>query len=157
MPYLIDGHNLIGQMRGLRLDDPDDEAKLVERLKGFMMRKRKRCTVIFDAGLPGGPSRALSTSDVTVIFAPHGTPADALLLRRIRDARDPGKWWVVSGDQQIVQVAQRRRMKVIAPRAFAAELEAPPMPDDDDPNPHLSPEDVEEWLNLFRKGKDEKS
>ena len=33
MLYLIDGHNLIGQMPGLSLDDPHDEAKLVERLK----------------------------------------------------------------------------------------------------------------------------
>ena len=56
MPLLIDGHNLIGrgQLPGLRLDDPDDEAKLVTRLRAYCARARKRATVVFDRGLPGG-------------------------------------------------------------------------------------------------------
>jgi hypothetical protein len=33
MPFLIDGHNLIGALPDLDLDDPDDEARLVERLQ----------------------------------------------------------------------------------------------------------------------------
>jgi len=33
MPYLIDGHNLIAQMPGFSLSDPDDEARLVLRLR----------------------------------------------------------------------------------------------------------------------------
>ena len=29
---VIDGHNLIPKIPGLRLDDPDDEMKLIEKL-----------------------------------------------------------------------------------------------------------------------------
>ena len=54
MPILIDGHNLIGRLPDLRLDDPDDEAKLVLRLRAYAARTRKRITVVFDQGLPGG-------------------------------------------------------------------------------------------------------
>lgn len=155
MPYLIDGHNLIGQMRGLRLDDPDDEAKLVQALKGFMMRHRKRCTVYFDAGLPGGPDRQLSSRDVKVVFAPGGTAADALIVREISKKPDPNNWTVISGDQAIVSEAQRRGMKVIDSRTFARDLEAAHVPDDADPNPHVSPDEIERWLRMFGEGEND--
>ena len=35
MPYLIDGHNLIACLPDISLDDPNDEAQLVNKLKGF--------------------------------------------------------------------------------------------------------------------------
>ena len=60
MPLLIDGHNLIGRLPDLRLDDPQDEAKLVARLRVYHARTGKRVTVVFDRGLPGGRSRELS-------------------------------------------------------------------------------------------------
>ncbi len=146
MPYLIDGHNLIGQMPGLSLDDPHDEAKLVERLKGFMARTGKRCTVIFDGGLPGGYSRDLSTFSVQAVFAHSGTTADAIILERIRSARDPGELVVVSADQQIVEAALRRRMSVLSPAVLARQMNAP---DKRDPDPHLTPDEIQEWLDLF--------
>lgn len=149
MPYLIDGHNLIGQIPGLDLTDPHDEAKLVERLKSYMGRKRKRCTVIFDGGLPGGRSRDLSTASVKVVFAHGGTDADAIIMERIRNVRDPGSLAVVSADHAIVDAARRRRITVIAPAAFAHEMVAPIVPDDTDPNPHISPGEVNQWMALF--------
>ena len=39
MPFLIDGHNLIGRMPGISLDDPDDEARLVAQLRAFCARE----------------------------------------------------------------------------------------------------------------------
>ncbi|MBN1967224.1 MAG: NYN domain-containing protein [Anaerolineae bacterium] len=150
MAYLIDGHNLIGRIPDLRLDDPNDEAKLVERLKRFASRTGKRCVVVFDRGLPGGLSRGLSSGGVQVVFAHGGTTADAIILERIHDARDPGQWVVVSADREIVEEAARRRMRVMPPGEFAAALDAPAaVPDDADPNPRVSPEDVEKWLWEF--------
>jgi uncharacterized protein len=149
MPYLIDGHNLIGKIPDLSLTDPHDEAKLVERLKSFMARKRNRCTVVFDGGLPGGRSRDLSTYSVQVVFAHGGTNADRIILERIRATRDSGKLIIVSADREITDVAQRRRMRVIAPTAFADEMQAASVPDDSDPNPHVTPAEVAEWLALF--------
>jgi hypothetical protein len=147
--YLIDGHNLIAHVPGLSLDDPHDEAKLVERLKSAMGRRRQRCVVIFDAGLPGGLSRDLSTSSVTVIFAHAGTTADAIILERIRNARDPGSLIVVSADREIVTAAARRPMRVIRPAEFAATFTAPKTPHDDTPDVRLTPGEVDEWLRLF--------
>ena len=88
MPFLIDGHNLIGRLPDLHLDDPDDEAKLVARLRTFCARTGKRVTVVFDYGLPGGYSRELSGGGVEVVFAPAGRTADGILGERVRLARD---------------------------------------------------------------------
>jgi len=156
LPYLIDGHNLIGHIRDLRLDDPHDEAKLVERLKRYMARKRKRCTVVFDAGLPGGPSRELSSSSVRVVFAHGGTTADAIILERIRAVRDPGSLIVISADRAITAAAARRKIAVLAPGTFAAALDALDTPDEDDPNPHVSPDEVARWLRIFGAEPDDK-
>jgi predicted RNA-binding protein with PIN domain len=147
MPYLIDGHNLIGHLPDLSLSDPHDEAKLVGRLKRAMMHKHKRCVVVFDAGLPGGVSREFSTAAVQVIFARGGTTADAIILERIRNTRDPGSLIVVSADQDIVQAATRRHIRVITPQAFAAELDTLAVTDKSDP--HLTPDELDAWLDLF--------
>lgn len=149
MIYLIDGHNLIGQMPDMSLDDPHDEAKLVERLKQFAARTGKRCTVVFDGGLPGGWSRDLSTYSVRAVFAHSGTSADAILLERIRTARDPGSLVVVSADHQIVEAALRRRISVISPAVFARQMNAPAVLDKRDSDPHLTPSEIQEWLDLF--------
>ena len=156
MPYLIDGHNLIARMPGLSLDDPHDEAKLVERLKSFMGRQGKRCTVVFDSGLPGGLSRDLSTHSVQAVFAHSSTTADAIILERIRTARNPSDVIVVSADQEIVEAAQRRRMRVISPDEFAHEMDSSTVPGEDQHDPHLSPGEIDEWLALFGGEPDEK-
>jgi hypothetical protein len=149
LPYLIDGHNLIGQLRDLSLDDPHDEARLVERLKSFTARKGARCVVVFDGGLPGGPSRDLSTPSVQVVFAHSGTSADAIILARIGRLRDPDNWTVVSADRTIVEAAERRRMRVLLPAGFIQTLAAPAAPNDRNSDPHLTPGEIDEWLALF--------
>lgn len=149
MPYLIDGHNLIRQIPGLGLDDPHDEAKLVERLRSVMARKRTRCTVVFDGGLPGGLSRDLSTHSVQAVFAHGGTTADRIIIERIRQARNPASLIVVSADREILQEAERRGARAMSPAAFVAEMETPEVRSDTDPNPRVSPSEVERWLRIF--------
>lgn len=157
MPFLIDGHNLIGQMTDLSLEDEHDEVELVLRLRGYHARTRKKITVIFDHGLPGGPSQ-LSSSGVRVIFASNGTNADRLIARRIRKHKRPQMLTVVTSDSDLVQFAHRYNAKVVSSKAFANQLQhtkilpnAPASPDTDE-DPVLSEEEVEEWLRLFQEG-----
>lgn len=156
MPYLIDGHNLIGQLPGLSLDDEHDEAKLVERLKGYMLRHRRRCTVVFDGGLPGGPSRTLSSSSVRVIFAHGGTNADRIIRERIGHIPDPRNWTIISADHEILSAARGRHMRIVRPADFARELDAPPIPTDPGggaaADVRLSPGEVDDWLRIFGAG-----
>ncbi len=155
MPYLIDGHNVIGQTPGLSLDDPDDEAKLVALVRRFCLRERRKATIIFDGGLPGGLSQ-LSNSDVTVIFASdRHTIADDLLLNRIRAERNPGGLIVVSSDQKIADAARQRRMKVESARGFAQRLTKAAKSGGSTPEKErgLSKDEVAEWEALFGRKK----
>jgi predicted RNA-binding protein with PIN domain len=151
MPLLIDGHNLIGRLPDLRLDDPDDEARLVARLRTYAARTRKRVRVVFDRGLPGGRSHELSGGGVEVVFASTGRTADSILCERIRRSRDPHGLTVVTSDQQVIAAAQARGARVMRSEEFASLLSAPPTADtgDERKDVHLSSEEVEEWLALF--------
>ena len=152
MPYLIDGHNLIGQLPDISLDDPNDEALLVQKLAGFFARARQKCVVIFDAGLPGGASR-LSTHGVKVVFASHLSSADQVILERIRKTRDPARWTVVSSDHHVLNVARQRKMNTLRAPEFAALLRRPmpsPKPGlDEAVDTHLSDEEIDDWMRLF--------
>lgn len=154
MHYLIDGHNVIAQLPDISLDDPDDEAKLVIRLRSWAAGKRKRqVTVYFDGGLPGGEARQLSTSQVKVVFASVGRTADQLLVERINKLSNPGAYTLISSDREILAVAPRG-LRLMSAEAFVSELVsldrlAEKVSEEGSEEPTLSPEDVAEWMALF--------
>ncbi len=157
MHYLIDGHNLIGKLPDISLDDPNDEVELILRLKSWAAASRKRkVTVYFDGGLPGGVEQRLSTSDIKVIFAPEGRTADSLIIKRIRKLQNPAEYTLVTSDQQIIAAAQKRRLPHLRSEDFAEKMgrdkqkrAAPPpsLPETDDPK--ISENEVAEWLAIF--------
>lgn len=155
MPYLIDGHNLISHLPDLDLADPHDEAKLVLKLRGFCARTRKKITVIFDEGLPGGTS-GLTTHSVKVIFASSKRQnADTLIRQRIAKTRDAKNWTLVSSDNEVLDSARMHGMKGMKAADFADLLTRK-----NDPRPHrginpnvfVSPGEVAEWLAVFGDG-----
>ena len=151
MTYLIDGHNLIGQLPDISLDDPNDEALLAQKLAGFAARTGKKCVVVFDYGLPGGSSR-MSTRAVQVVFASGRSSADRVMMERINKVPDPNGWIVVSSDHDVLATARKRRMSTLRSDEFAVLLEAPPKPVVDAgeaSDVHLSAQEVDEWLDLF--------
>lgn len=162
MHYLIDGHNLIGQLTDIDLADPDDEAKLVLRLRQWIASGRKReVTVIFDHGLPAGRWRAMSNKHLKAIFASQDNSADELLIGRINKVQDPKAYTLISSDQQVLQAAKKRRMPYMDAETFGKQLDKaePPLnelqeqdisggkPDD------LTEEEIAEWLSIFDDSK----
>jgi uncharacterized protein len=152
MPYLIDGHNLIGQMPGLSLADPDDEQKLVVLLRAFLMRTRKKGTVIFDNGQPGGASH-WSNSVLTVVFSRPSGSADDLIRRRLSSAKNPRELIVVSSDQAVTQAAQAARARVQGAAEFARQMTKQPLTPQEKQDGVLTKDEVVEWEKLFKKGR----
>jgi uncharacterized protein len=149
MPFLIDGHNLIGHMPGLRLDDPDDEQKLIELLRAYLARARKTGTVFFDQGLPGGAGK-WSTSSLEVKFIPRPKIADEAIADRLRKAHNPRGLTVVTSDAEVARVAKHVGALVRDAAAFARDvLTVPRAPEQKQTG--LSPAEVEEWEALFAK------
>lgn len=151
MPYLIDGHNLIGHTTGLRLDDPDDEQKLIEKLRAYLNRENKTGTVIFDKGLPGGAGK-WSNNILEVRFAPHPKTADDLIRERVMKEKNPRGLIVVTADRD-VQIAARRAGAAVKHAAeFAREMLAPPL-GTSKKETGLTKDEVEAWEKEFLKGK----
>jgi predicted RNA-binding protein with PIN domain len=106
--------------------------------------------VVFDRGLPGGRSQALSSGRVEVVFAPTGRNADRVLMERIRRNRNPRGLTVVTSDREVIAAAQARGARVVRAEAFVSELDpSPAPPGTGKPDLRLSPEQVEKWLELF--------
>jgi hypothetical protein len=149
MPVLIDGHNLIGRLPDVGLDDPDDEAQLVSQLQAYAARTGKRVTVIFDRGMPGGHS-ALSSSRVEVVFAPTGQNADGILRERIAHSRNPRGLIVVTSDLEVIKAAEGRGARVVHSEDFVGRLQATRIRKRGvKQRGRLSEEEVEEWMELF--------
>lgn len=156
MHYLIDGHNLIAHMDDIDLSDPDDEAQLIMRLRQWVAAGRKRrLTVYFDAGLPGGRSPHFSGGPVEVIFASSGQEADDLLRHRIRRVHNPPEYTLVSSDRAVQAAAAKRKMPLLDSGAFAAALaleaqqRSQPAAEPEADELALSAEEVAEWLEMF--------
>lgn len=149
MPYLIDGHNLIGKLPGLHLSDMEDEQKLVELLEEFCQRSgQKKAEVFFDNAAPGQSGARVGTR-VTARFVRAGLTADAAIashLRRLGNAA--ANWTVVSSDQAVQAAARRARARVEPSEEFARLLLTIPAaskPED----PQLSANEVDDWLKTF--------
>ncbi len=156
MPFLIDGHNLIGAMPDLSLGDPDDEARLVERLQRLALRTGRRITVIFDRGAPAGVSASLSRGSVTVRFAPREATADDLLIRQIQAERNPRGLIVVSSDRGVREAARRRGAQAWSAAEFLAYmrrhlegLTPSSMAEEDKPD-RVDEAELERWLRWFQ-------
>ena len=155
MPLLIDGHNLIGYLSSIALEDPDDEEQLIRLLISYRARTGKSITVVFDPGSLFALPRNSRHGGVEVVFAPHRTTADEIILRRLRRAQDRRGWQVVTSDQKLAEEVAQLGARVSDAGSFAAELGPAPGVLDDSKGRAPSPEEVESWLALFEEGRGE--
>jgi predicted RNA-binding protein with PIN domain len=148
MPYLIDGHNLIGALPDIRLDEEDDETRLIERLAAFCRKKQKQVEVYFDKAAPGRAGK-FRLGAVTAIFVTSGSTADAAIARRLDQlGRTARNWIVVTSDNAVQSAARSARARIVSAQAFSVELDAV---DSRDPGEEIKFEDdeVDAWLRLF--------
>jgi hypothetical protein len=151
MPYLVDGHNLIPQL-GLRLDSFDDEMALVARLQEFCRLRRTRVEVYFD-GAPAGQTGPRKFGAVTAHFVRQGATADAAIEARLaRLGREARNWSVVSSDGRVQQAARAVHAEAVPGGEFAARMRAAAVERSKtgEAGGGLNPEEIEEWLTMFR-------
>jgi hypothetical protein len=151
MPYLVDGHNLIPFIPGLRLSDPEDEAELIALLRAFCLRERTRLTVYFDRGLLGAGSLP-GGAGVTVRFIrPPRTADDAIAAHLERRGGEARNWTVVSSDREVQRSARSAGARRVGSAAFARRLlPGPVQMDPEKPEAAGDTEDVRYWERRFR-------
>ena len=154
MPYLIDGHNLIPKV-GLRLDDPDDELKLVAILQKFARLKRQQVEVYFD-GAPTGQAGTRKLGTIRAHFVHLGQSADNAIRARLNKMTGDAKnWIVVSSDREVQSSARVVRAQYISAEEFVKSLSAAlnSAPKANTAEKKISPAEVDEWLEIFREKK----
>ncbi len=137
----------------------EKEAQLVAMLRGYLMGAKKKGTVVFDGGIPGGTSRLMSTPNLKVVFASAGVSADSLIIDRIYKVQNPNGLIVVTSDNAIKRAAKYKRCQLRDSKQFAEDMashklglsSAATKRDDF----KLSKDEVAEWEALFSKGKDD--
>lgn len=155
MPYLIDGHNLIAKMPDISLDDPDDEARLIAKLRTFCARSGKKATVYFDRRAHGSPDPPLK-SGLSVHFVSTPRTADeAIRAHLLRLGPEAKNWTVISSDREVQVAAGHAGAKIISSQTFAYQISgiSPPSQTVEKPETPVSEEDIEQWEQLFRNRK----
>ncbi|NPV56534.1 MAG: hypothetical protein HPY76_07680 [Anaerolineae bacterium] len=158
MRYLIDGHNLIPKIRGFSLSDPDDESKLVAILNDFCRVRRHRVSVFYD-GAPPGMGGTHTQGLVEVISVPRGNTADHAIMVRLKKMKGAARnVTVVSSDRQVKAAASASGATSMDSEKFYDLLLESLRGGDaalDERSSQLSPEDVREWMEIFRRGGDD--
>jgi predicted RNA-binding protein with PIN domain len=151
MALIIDGHNLIAQLPGISLADPEDEEKLINLLQAYCRVKRKKVEVYFDrapAGYAGKERHGL----VLAIFVPSGTTADEAIMARLKKlGKKARNMKVVSSDRQVQAATRAAHAMVVASDEFVIEWQSivAEKPDLDPRNKPLTQEEVEAWEDIF--------
>lgn len=156
MPYIIDGHNLIPKIRGMSLQDLDDEARLIQLLSAYCQRTHKKVDVYFDRAYPGSaPSKNFGL--VSAHFTRIGSTADEAIRLRLAQLKKSAKnWTVITSDHQVQAEARAAGAALISSDDFAEILlreisfggpaKTPPTSED---------KDISMWLKLFGLGESE--
>ena len=157
MPYMIDGHNLIPKVRGLSLQNPDDELELIKRLQTFCRVRRQAVEVYFDKAATGR-SGTKSFGMVRAHFVSETSNADTAIRQALkRLERKARNWQVISSDRQVQAEARSAHAAVITAEEFAVQLEEALIQTVKSPpgEQRLSDEEVDAWLELFNRDRDE--
>jgi len=153
VPILIDGHNLIGRLSTLSLGDPDDEEELIRVLGSYRGRTGRSITVVFDPGGAFALPQARRYRGINVVFAPHSSSADTVIVRRVQQSRDPRRWLVVTSDRDLAGTVKRLGARVQSADAFARELQ--PQKQEKEglkwKEESLSADEIDDWLALFER------
>ena len=119
---IIDGHNLIGALPDEDLANPDDEIRLLARLRSYRSRSGQKMLVFFDSGDLPAQFPDLSTEGVQVRFAAPGQSADDAIIDFLSSRQQPGQYAVVTNDQGLRFRAARAGASVQLASDFARRL-----------------------------------
>ncbi|MCS7055773.1 MAG: NYN domain-containing protein [Thermoflexales bacterium] len=155
MPLLIDGHNLIGHSPDLSLSDPNDEAKLIARLKTYIARTGKEITVVFDPGQDSDPISfdygRVQEGRLEVIYAQAWRKADDVIREIVGEAKDRRGLIVVTSDGALANFTRQCGVRVRSATEFEREMRQALNAALDDEKPTPSVSEVSFWSEIFRE------
>ena len=150
--YVIDGHNLIPKVPGIRLQDADDENRLIEMLNEYCRLSRSQVEVFFD-GAPSPNPTVRKSGLVHPHFVRKGLFADDAIIEYGRKYQSPTNLLtIISSDHRIITAAKSVGCITMSSDAFAVEMQrifSSPQYIQSQRDKKLSEDEVKSWLNEF--------
>ncbi len=154
MTLVIDGHNLVPKIPGMRLTDLDDESELIQLVQQYCRLRRNNAELFFDGALPGMPG-VKTGGLVHVHNVPKGMTADQAIVDFLSARGKAAKnYTLVSSDRRVQAEARSLGCTILSSDQFSAELVntlsqmSEEKKKQDKP---LSAAEVDEWLEWFNK------
>lgn len=151
---IIDGHNLIPKIPGIRLEDADDEERLIQIIQEYCRLTRTQAELFFDGATTPG-NKPHKSGLARVHFIQIGRTADSAIIDFLRQAGKNAKTLrVASSDRRIQAEARGLGCEVISSEALAAEIRAVLSSDQavsDKREKQPSAQEVDEWLQEFQE------
>lgn len=155
MPLLIDGHNLIGHSPDLSLSDPNDEDKLIARLKVYIARTGRQITVVFDPGPNSHPASfdygRFREGRLEVIYAQAWRKADDVIREIVGEVKDRRGLIVVTSDGALANFTRQCGVRVRSSAEFERELRRILDSVLDDEKPVAGALEVSIWSEIFKE------
>lgn len=150
--FVIDGHNLIPKVPGIRLQDAEDENRLIEMVNEFCRLSRSQVELFFD-GAPVTQQSGKKQGLVHPHFIRQGRTADEAIIEYVQRNLTPDNLLtVVSSDQRVISAVRRAGATVITSEGFASEMQrvfSSPRAVQESRNKQLSEQEVDQWLDEF--------
>jgi predicted RNA-binding protein with PIN domain len=149
--WIIDGHNLIPQVPGLSLHDPDDESKLILWLAEFCRIRQDTMDLYFDKA-PVGFAKTKRIGRITAHFIQTGKTADDAILYKLQREKHAARNLTIVSTDRVVQANAKSFQARIVPSAEFVRLVLNTRiskPSADGQSPDLSQRELDEWLDLF--------
>ncbi|MCJ7486970.1 MAG: NYN domain-containing protein [Candidatus Aminicenantes bacterium] len=122
MAYLIDGNNLLGHIAPQELRERSGRDGLVVRLLAFQRVTRARIHLVFDGNPEPTPTDVPVNPKFTIHFPGEGQSADDVIRDMIGRQTDRRRFFVVSSDRAIREMAKKSGLEPVKSETFAAEL-----------------------------------
>jgi predicted RNA-binding protein with PIN domain len=124
MAYLIDGNNLLGRIAPHELREKGGRDGLVVRLLAFQRVTRARIHLVFDGSLEENPTEFAVNPKFTIHHPGAGGSADDVIRGIVLGQTDKRRFFVVTSDRALREMAKKRGIESIPSDVFARELKS---------------------------------
>jgi predicted RNA-binding protein with PIN domain len=124
MAYLIDGNNLLGRIAPDELRERSGRDGLVVRLLAFQRVTRTRIHLVFDGNPEATPTDIAVNPKFTIHYPGAGQSADDVIRDMLAEQTDRRRFFVVTSDRAIRELAKKRGLEAVTSDTFARELKA---------------------------------
>jgi predicted RNA-binding protein with PIN domain len=124
MAYVIDGNNLLGRIAPHELRERGGREGLVVRLLAYQRVTRARIHLVFDGNPEETPTAVPVNPKFTIHYPGAGDSADDVIRDMVLRQTDRRRFFVVTSDRALRELARKRGIETVTSDAFARELKA---------------------------------